>query len=67
MDNLEMHVYWKRHERMLAKLREFFPDKQIIGTTHSKSMIDFGFKTDFVQNFDLEEYKPDYKMHEVGA
>ncbi len=64
IDNIEMHVYFKRHERMLAKLQEYFSDKQIIATTHSKSMIDFGAQSNYVQNFDLEEYKPNYKMLE---
>lgn len=64
IDNIEMHVYFKRHAKMLKKIREFFPDKQIIASTHSKSMIDYGEKANFVQNFDLEEYKPDYRLIE---
>jgi predicted ATPase len=64
IDNMEMHVYFKRHPKMIEKLREYFPTKQIIATTHSKSMIDYGAKSSFVKNFDLEEYRPEYKMLE---
>jgi predicted ATPase len=64
IDNFEMHVYFKRHARMLAKLSEYFGDKQIIATTHSKSMIDHGAQSSYVQNFDLEDFKPEYKLLE---
>ena len=40
IDNLELHIYWKRHAAMLDKLLEVFPDKQFICTTHSGTMIE---------------------------
>jgi predicted ATP-binding protein involved in virulence len=40
VDNIEMHVYFKRHVKMLEKILEKFPDKQFIVTTHSGVMID---------------------------
>lgn len=40
VDNIEMHVYFKRHVKMLDKILSCFPDKQFIVTTHSGIMID---------------------------
>jgi len=40
IDNIEMHVYFKRHMAMIRKLQEHFPDKQIIATTHSGTIVD---------------------------
>ena len=40
VDNIEMHVYFKRHKKMLDKILEMFPQKQFIVTTHSGVMID---------------------------
>ena len=40
VDNIEMHVYFKRHVKMLEKILEKFPTKQFIVTTHSSLMID---------------------------
>lgn len=40
VDNIEMHVYFKRHVKMLEKILEKFPNKQFIVTTHSSIMID---------------------------
>lgn len=62
VDNVEMHVYWKRHTRMIDKLRAIFPDKQLITTTHSSHVIDH-IEPD--ARFDLEEYRPDYKLMEL--
>lgn len=39
IDNIEMHVYFERHTRMIDKLLESFPDKQFIVTSHSGIMI----------------------------
>jgi AAA15 family ATPase/GTPase len=39
VDNIEMHIYWKRHMKLLEKIEEYFPDKQIIATTHSPIII----------------------------
>jgi predicted ATP-binding protein involved in virulence len=39
IDNLELHVYFKRHAAMLDKLLETFPGKQFICTTHSGNLI----------------------------
>lgn len=35
IDNIEMHIYWKRHMILVEKMEEYFPDHQIICTTHS--------------------------------
>lgn len=40
VDNIEMHVYFKRHKKMIDKILEKFPNKQFIVTTHSGVMID---------------------------
>ncbi|MFW6009235.1 MAG: hypothetical protein ACOCP8_08240 [archaeon] len=39
IDNIAMHVYYNRHLKMLEKIHEFFPDNQIITTTHSPEII----------------------------
>lgn len=41
IDNIEMHVYFKRHKKMIDKLHDAFPDKQFIVTTHSGIIIDY--------------------------
>jgi len=40
VDNIEMHVYFERHAKMIDKLIESFPDKQFLVTSHSGTMID---------------------------
>jgi len=45
VDNVEMHVYFKRHPKMMDKLLEHFPDKQFICTTHSETLINHVRKT----------------------
>ena len=39
IDNIAQHIYWKRHLKMIEKINEYFPDKQIIATTHSPIII----------------------------
>ncbi len=39
IDNIEMHIYWKRHMDLIQKMEEYFPEKQIIATTHSPIII----------------------------
>lgn len=39
LDNIEMHVYMKRHAKMIDKLREVFANHQIIATTHSPILV----------------------------
>ncbi len=39
IDNIEMHIYFKRHMMLLAKLEEHFPGRQIIATTHSPVIV----------------------------
>lgn len=39
VDNIEMHVYFERHARMMDKLIESFPDIQFIVTSHSGILI----------------------------
>jgi predicted ATPase len=58
IDNLEMHVYFKRHAAMVDKLLEHFPKKQFITTTHSGTLIEHVLKQ-YGEGclFDLEELK----------
>lgn len=39
IDNVELHVYFRRHMILLKKLEEHFPDRQFIATTHSPIII----------------------------
>ncbi len=39
IDNITMHVYWRRHMTLIEKIEEYFPNKQIIATTHSPIII----------------------------
>jgi hypothetical protein len=39
IDNIAMHIYWKRHMKLIEKMEEYFSDKQIIATTHSPIII----------------------------
>jgi energy-coupling factor transporter ATP-binding protein EcfA2 len=39
IDNIEMHIYFKRHMNLIKKIEEFFPEKQIIATTHSSIIV----------------------------
>lgn len=61
IDNIEMHVYYKRHAKMLDKLIEFLGERQLIATTHSSVMINHAPMS---CRYDLEEYKPEYAMLE---
>jgi len=40
IDNLELHVYFKRHKKMIDIFLKNFPDKQFIVTSHSGIMIE---------------------------
>lgn len=58
IDNVEMHVYFKRHAAMVDKFIEHFPDKQFIVTTHSETLIEHvreNMGEEFL--FDLETIK----------
>jgi predicted ATP-binding protein involved in virulence len=39
IDNIEQHIYWKRHMTLIEKMEEYFPDLQFIATTHSPIII----------------------------
>lgn len=39
VDNIEMHIHYKRHLLAIDELKSLFKDKQIISTTHSLSVI----------------------------
>jgi predicted ATP-binding protein involved in virulence len=58
IDNLELHIFFKRHPKVIDMLTKYFPDKQFICTSHSQTMIDYVGKT-FGQEclYDLEIYK----------
>jgi AAA15 family ATPase/GTPase len=40
VDNISMHIYYKRHMKLIEKLRQYFSDKQFIATTHSPVVIE---------------------------
>lgn len=52
VDNVELHIYWKRHMTLIKKLEEHFPGKQFIMTTHSPIIIN---EMDKKYMVDLEE------------
>jgi predicted ATP-dependent endonuclease of OLD family len=52
VDNIEMHIYWKRHMTLIQKMEEFFPEHQIIVTTHSPIIVT---QMDAKYLYDLEE------------
>jgi len=54
IDNIEKEVYWKRHERMINKMLQMFPEKQFIATTHS-GVLPLVLAKEYL--YDLEEYK----------
>ncbi len=53
IDNIEMHIYFKRHMALLAKIEEIFPDAQVIASTHSPVIVN---KMDKKYLCDLEQY-----------
>lgn len=40
LDNVEMHIYYDRHTKMVECLKRYFPQQQIIATTHSGVLIE---------------------------
>jgi hypothetical protein len=66
IDNVEMHIYFKRHPLLAKALCSEFPDHQFITTSHSKAYIDsceqlYGSKS----LIDLEkEFSKDYALYE---
>tara|TARA_Y100000310_G_C20699497_1_gene828390 strand:+ start:4076 stop:4978 length:903 start_codon:yes stop_codon:yes gene_type:complete len=61
IDNLELHIYFRRHMKMIDKLSEHFPDRQMIVTTHSPVIIENADKKYLV---DLEEYLKNTKEND---
>lgn len=58
IDNVELHIYFKRHGIFIDKLLEMFPEKQFIVTTHSGVLIDHVSETYGKEClFDLEMIK----------
>ena len=53
VDNIEMHIYFKRHMNLLAKIEELFPDAQVIASTHSSVIVN---EMDEKYLIDLEKY-----------
>jgi len=39
IDNIEMHIYFKRHMALLAKIEAIFPHAQVIASTHSSVIV----------------------------
>jgi predicted ATP-binding protein involved in virulence len=39
-DNVEMHIYYDRHISVIDCLKKYFPEQQIISTTHSGMLIE---------------------------
>lgn len=58
IDNVFMHIYFKRHPKLIDKMLEVFPDKQFILTCHSGTAIKH-VKEKYGDKFlyDLEQYK----------
>lgn len=55
IDNIEMHVHYKRHLIMVEQMQQIFKGKQIIATTHSVPIIqDYQPRSEIL---DLEEAK----------
>jgi len=52
IDNIAMHIYWKRHMILMQKIAEYFPNKQVVATTHSPILIQ---NLDKKYLYDLEE------------
>jgi predicted ATP-binding protein involved in virulence len=60
VDNIEMHIYMKRHAKLIDKIREHFPDKQFIVTTHSAVLVGTNEFPGYVDKeflYDIEDYK----------
>jgi AAA15 family ATPase/GTPase len=53
IDNIEQHIYWKRHIKLIEKISEHFNDRQVIATTHSPVIIN---EIDKKYLLDLEEH-----------
>jgi predicted ATPase len=67
IDNIEMHIYFKRHPKLVEKLLECFPNKQFLVTTHSAVLIQYVMERNADRNeqnwlFDIEQYKPQEAM-----
>jgi len=53
IDNIEMHIYFKRHMALLDKIEEIFPNVQVIASTHSSVIVG---EMDSKYLVDLEQY-----------
>lgn len=53
IDNIEMHIYFLRHMKLIEKLNEYFSNHQIIATTHSSVIINEFDKNNLL---DLEKF-----------
>lgn len=62
LDNMEMHIYYERHARMISKILELFPDKQFIVTTHSAVLA--GMKDDKL-GIDIKPFLPAKYLYNV--
>lgn len=54
IDNIAMHIYWKRHKLLIQKLLSTFSEKQFILTTHSGIL---SKKTPKKNLYDVGKYK----------
>lgn len=58
VDNVEMHVYFKRHSAMIDRLVDILPNKQFLLTSHSGTLINHvSAKYGSEHLYDLEELK----------
>jgi len=53
IDNIDQHIYFKRHMKMLKKIEQYFPNTQVIFSTHSQVIIS---EIDPKYLLDLEKY-----------
>jgi AAA15 family ATPase/GTPase len=59
IDNLDLHVYYKRHVKMLDKIMEYLGDRQLIATTHSAVLIAHAPQS---CRYDMAMYRPEYAL-----
>ena len=64
IDNLEMHVYFKRHLKMVETIKDIFAGKQLITTTHSTVIMDHYDKS---QMIDVEEILNAASQEDAGV
>lgn len=61
VDNVEMHVYFRRHPRLVNALRQQFPETQFLCTTHSDGVLrSVEEQWGSGALFDMQRFHPDW-------